>query len=162
MTPPERVVFDCNVYFQALTSPLGPARRLWELAIAGRIKLFVSAYTLDELRSVATRPRILHNYGFKHSAVEEFIDDIRKSSTCLESIPHVFDFPRDPSDAHYVDLALAADAKLIVSRDKDLLSLRDPATVDGRDFLGRFPKLLILTPPEVLTLLAAPQHGLSP
>lgn len=52
-----------------------------------------------------------------------------------------------------VDLAIAVDAKLIVSRDKDLLSLRDPATIEGKDFMSRFPDLEILTPPEVLKLL---------
>jgi predicted nucleic acid-binding protein len=71
-------------------------------------------------------------------------------------VPPIFEYPRDPDDAHYVDLAIAADAKLIVSRDNDLLSLRDPATVAGQDFLSRFPLLLILTPPEALRLLAPP------
>ncbi|HEY4233418.1 MAG TPA: putative toxin-antitoxin system toxin component, PIN family [Lacipirellulaceae bacterium] len=65
----------------------------------------------------------------------------------------MFDFPRDPKDAHYVDLALAVNAKLIVSRDKDLLSLRDATTTDGRDFMSRFPALSILTPPEALKLI---------
>ena len=154
MTAPERIVFDCNIYFQALTSPRGPARRLLEFAAAGRVSLFVSTYTLDELQDVAARPHILRKYGLESSVVEEFLRDVRSCSTCLESVPHVFDFPRDPSDAHYVDLALAVDAKLIVSRDDDLLSLRDAGTAEGRDFLSRYPTLLILTPPEVLKLLA--------
>jgi hypothetical protein len=34
------------------------------------------------------------------------------------------------------------------------LSLRDAATGEGRDFISRYPTLLILTPPEVLKLLA--------
>jgi predicted nucleic acid-binding protein len=85
----------------------------------------------------------------------DFVAEIRALAICLDSIPHVFDFPSDPKDAHYVDLALAADAKLIVSRDKDLLSLRDAATSEGRDFMSRYPALLILTPPEVLKLLEA-------
>lgn len=38
----ERVVFDCNVYFQALISPAGPAGRLFALAAVQLVELFVS------------------------------------------------------------------------------------------------------------------------
>jgi predicted nucleic acid-binding protein len=53
---------------------------------------------------------------------------------------------RDPDDSHYVNLALAADAKLIVSRDRDLLDLMDNSIPEGLDFQGRFPSLRILDP----------------
>jgi putative PIN family toxin of toxin-antitoxin system len=154
MTTPERVVFDCNVFFQALTSLRGPARRLLAGAASGELSLFISAATIDELADVASRPHLVQKYGLQSDVVAEFIAEIRSFSTFLESIPHVFDFPRDPKDAHYVDLAVAADAKLIVSRDKDLLSLRDATTAEGREFQSRFPGLLVLTPPELLTLLS--------
>lgn len=153
MTSPERVVFDCNVYFQALTSPRGPARRLLSYASSGTVSLYVSEYALDELRGVTARPYIIQKYRLNAAIVADFINEVRALATCLDSVPHVFNFPRDPKDAHYVDLALAVDAKLIVSRDKDLLSLRNAGTAEGRDFMSRYPALLILTPPEVLTLL---------
>jgi hypothetical protein len=73
MTTPERVVFDCNVLFQALTSPFGPAARLLELASSRDILLFVAG----------------------------FIADISSFATCVDSVPHIFDFGRDPDDAHY-------------------------------------------------------------
>lgn len=155
MTSPERVVFDCNVFFQALTSPRGPARRLLSHASSGELSLFVSAYSLDELREVTARPYIVQKYRLDAEVVADFIEEVRALATCVDSVPHVFDFPRDPKDAHYVDLALAVDAKLIVSHDKDLLSLRDAGTSEGRDFLSRYPTLLILTPPEALKLLDA-------
>ena len=74
-------------------------------------------------------------------------------ATFVDVVPHVFDFPRDPKDAHYVDLAVAASAKLIVSRDKDLLSLADESTPEGQDFKARFPGIAILTPPAMLQML---------
>jgi hypothetical protein len=42
--------------------------------------------------------------------------------------------------------ALVTHSKLIVSRDKDLLSLMDLAQPEGKDFRARFPDLRILNP----------------
>lgn len=155
MTRPEHVVFDCNVYFQAFISGSGPAGQLLNAVNQRLLTLFLSQYVLDELADVLSRPQLAARFKFTSERVAHFIDSLREISTFVDDVPHVFDFPRDPKDAHYVDLAVAVNAKLIVSRDEDLLSLRDVATSDGRNFINRFPNLLILTPPEVLTLLAA-------
>jgi putative PIN family toxin of toxin-antitoxin system len=153
MNTPARVVFDCNVYFQALISPTGPARELFRHAASGELQLFVSPTILDELQDVITRLAIRQKYAISDLAIEQFFADIARSSMTLDTVPHVFELPRDPGDAHYVDLAVAAGAKLIVSRDKDLLSLRDMTTPEGRDFVARFPAIEIFTPPELLKLL---------
>ena len=154
MTSPERVVFDCNVFFQALTSPLGPAGRLLAYASNRIVSLYVSEEAFDELRGVTARPYMVQKYRLDAQVVSDFINEIRSFATCLDSVPHLFEFPRDPKDAHYVDLALAVSAKLIVSRDKDLLSLRDATTSDGRQFIAQYPTLEILTPPEAIERLA--------
>lgn len=153
MKSPERVVFDWNVLFQAIISPAGPAGQLLAAVNAGKISLFVSEFVLDELKDVTARPKLASQFKFNRDRVARFFDSLTKVATTVSDVPHIFDFPRDQKDAHYVDLALAADAKLIVSRDKDLLSLRDTATAEGRDFLSRFPTLSILTPPEALKLI---------
>lgn len=153
MTAPERAVFDCNVLFPSLVSPTGPARRLLASAASGDLILFVSAHVLDELADVAARPHLVKKFGIDTTVVAELIEDIKTFATLVEIVPHVFDFPRDPKDAHYVDLAVAANAKLIVSRDKDLLSLADETTPEGKDFKARFPEIAILTPPALLQLL---------
>jgi putative PIN family toxin of toxin-antitoxin system len=150
---PERVVFDCNVYFQAFISEHGPAGRLLRAVHDGRLSLFLSQYVLDELKDVLARPHIAAKFKFTEERVAEFLGSLIELGSVAADVPHVFDFLRDPKDAHYVDLALAVDAKLIVSRDKDLLSLRDASTNEGRDFAARFPSLQILTPPDALQLL---------
>lgn len=154
MRPPERVVFDCNVFFQAFISATGPAGQLLTAVSEKSLTLFVSEFVLDELKDVLSRPHLVSQFKFTSQRVAEYLDSLVQLATLTTDVPHVFEFPRDPKDARYVDLALAVDAKLIVSRDKDLLSLRDAATGEGRDFLSRYPTLLILTPPEVLKLLA--------
>lgn len=151
---PVRIVFDCNVYFQAAISPQGPARRLLQLATDGHATLFASQYVVDELVSLTADARIRNKYHLVEEELDEFFATIRRHATFVEHVPAVFEFPRDPNDAHYVDLALAVSAKLIVSRDKDLLSLRDETTADGRQFISQYPTLEILTPPEAIERLA--------
>jgi putative PIN family toxin of toxin-antitoxin system len=151
MSDPSRVVFDCNVYFQALTSPGGPARRLLTKAAARELALVASEQTLVEVADVASRPYLVRKYGLDPLVVERFLADIRAMAEIIDPVPHVFDLPRDPDDAHYIDLAVAASARLVVSRDKDLLALRDTTSPEGRDFAARFPGLEIVTPPELLS-----------
>lgn len=75
----------------------------------------------------------------------------------MNSVPQVFTYERDPDDAHYVDLAVAAKASLIVSRDKDLLALQDPTNPGAIIFQRRFPGISVLTPTELLFRLASPE-----
>jgi putative PIN family toxin of toxin-antitoxin system len=156
MTPAQRVVFDCNVLFQALISPEGPSGAVVAAAKSRQVSLIVSPWLFDELVDVATRPRLASRFAISERRLNDFVESLRSRCTVIAEVPHVYDHPRDPDDAHYVDLAVAADAKLIVSRDNDLLALADHATVEGRDFAARFPDLSILTPPELLALLAEP------
>ncbi len=149
----DRVVFDCNVFFQALTSPQGPARRLFETVAQGGLTLVLSERTIAEFCDVAQRPALMRKYGLNPDRIATFVGEMRTWSTLIADISEQFFSPRDPSDAHYVNLALAANARLIVSRDHDLLSLRDQSTKEGQDFVARFPELRILTPPELLAII---------
>jgi putative PIN family toxin of toxin-antitoxin system len=153
MNEPERVVFDCNVYFQAIISQRGPAHRLLLYVAEGRLALYASDYVFDELLELTSDARIASKYRLEKALLDEFFATIRGNATMVNDIPHVFDFARDPDDAHYVDLAIAAQAKLIVSRDRDLLSLNDVATPDGQEFKRRFPQLEIFTPTELVKAL---------
>jgi putative PIN family toxin of toxin-antitoxin system len=113
MSSPSRAVFDCNVLLQSLLSSRGPAGRLLGLAKSHTLALFVSRYILDELRDVAMRPNVQRKYHLTSEIVERFCAELEGHATFIEIVPHVFDFPRDPDDAHYVDLAVAVGAKLI-------------------------------------------------
>ncbi|HEY8746916.1 MAG TPA: putative toxin-antitoxin system toxin component, PIN family [Tepidisphaeraceae bacterium] len=146
MTTGNRVVFDCNTFLQALGSPNGPAGQCVQLAIDGRINLFVSPSVLEELRDVTGRPKVIEKLHLVAARVEGLFEAIEIAATLLDGFPEVFTYPRDPDDAHYINLALAADAKLIVSRDKDLLDLMDSTKPEAVEFQKRFPSLRILDP----------------
>lgn len=153
MNEPDRVVFDCNVYFQAFISDTGPAGQLLRAVSERKLSLFLSEFILDELRNVLTRPHLVAKFRFTGERVATYLGLLAELTTMVADVPHVFDFPRDPNDEHYVDLALAVQAHLIVSRDKDLLALNDSSSGEATAFRIRFPKLLVLTPPELLMRL---------
>jgi predicted nucleic acid-binding protein len=67
--------------------------------------------------------------------------------------PDTFSYPRDPDDAHYVNLAISSQANLVVSNDKDLLDLMQDTNADGKRVRAAHPGLRIFTPPQFLAVL---------
>ena len=55
MTDAVRVVFDCNVFLQALISPGGPAGRCVTLSFQGEIALYCTDHIIDELEEDRSR-----------------------------------------------------------------------------------------------------------
>jgi putative PIN family toxin of toxin-antitoxin system len=153
MNPVERAVFDCNIYFQALISRSGPAGQCFSAAQHGKLLLFTSAIVINEFRDVCLRPRIASRFRLSEESVNAFVAEIEHTAMIVSEVPKIFEYDRDPDDAHYVDLAVAASAHLIVSRDQDLLALSDPQNPEAIFFKSRFPEISILTPTELLALL---------
>ena len=52
---------------------------------------------------------------------------------------------RDPGDEPDMDLAILADAAYLVSRDRDLLDLQDPASAGGQGCVSRGEFALVLS-----------------
>jgi len=150
-----KAVFDCNTMLQALASPAGPAGACVQMAFDGAIRLSISPLVLAELRDVSARPKVIAKLQLTAGRVEEFLEAIQLAATIEVDFPEQFSYARDPDDAHYVNLALAAGAKFIISRDKDLLALMDASLPEGRDFQARFPALRILDPVQFLSALKA-------
>jgi putative PIN family toxin of toxin-antitoxin system len=146
---PDRVVFDCNIFTQTLISPDGPAGRCVELVLDGRLILFWSDYVLGEVRRIPEKatPRRL---GIDSIKVERLIARLLPIAHHVTEPPHLYEHPVDPKDSHYVNLAVAARSKLIVSRDKHLLHLTDPSSPLSAPFMKRFPGLTILQPEGLL------------
>jgi putative PIN family toxin of toxin-antitoxin system len=150
MNPGQRVVFDCNIYLHALSAPDGPSGRCVQLAIDGALSLFISPSVLDELRDVTSRPRVIAKLRFRPERVQMLLEAIAIAATIVSDFDETFIYRRDPDDAHYVNLALAANAQLIVSRDRDLLDLMNSSDLEAADFRRRFPSLRILDPVQLL------------
>jgi putative PIN family toxin of toxin-antitoxin system len=108
MTMKRRVVFDCNTLLQALSSPSGAAGACVQLVLDGDVELFLSELVIAELRDVATRPRVMRKLQLTHARIAAFVEAITAVGVSIEGIAEVFVYQRDPDDAHYVNLALAA------------------------------------------------------
>jgi putative PIN family toxin of toxin-antitoxin system len=141
MTQPIRVVFDCTVFAQALINPKGPAGSCLTAAQGGQVRLFVSDFVIREIHELPQK--LPTRLCVTPERVHALILDLAKYTEPIDKVPEVFMYQRDPDDAHYVNLADAAKATFLVSRDKDLLDL-----AFDDDFKSRFPNLRILNPPQ--------------
>ncbi len=142
MTPPiPRVVFDCVIYAQAIISDRGPAAECLERVRAGELRLIWSDYVLQEIRELPEK--LPTHLRVTLERVEIFILAIAPYVEHVLHIPEIYRNPFDPDDSHYVNLAAASNARLITTRDGDLLNLMDESRPEGRDFRRRFPDLQI-------------------
>lgn len=148
---PIPVVFDCGVFAQALMNPKGPAGACLAHAQSRRLTILITQYILQELRELPQK--LPPKFGVTPDRVEGLINDLSKYVEPVENVPHVFDYPRDPDDAHYVDLAIVTNAMLITTRDRDLLDLMRDDNADGVALRGRYPALRIVSPPGLLAML---------
>jgi putative PIN family toxin of toxin-antitoxin system len=146
--PPPKVVYDCNIFVQALINPYGPAGRCVQKARDGEVLLFVSPFVLAEIREIHLK--LPPKYGVTEAQTDELARAATHFATLVTDVPELYRHPHDPDDSAYVNLALKADARLIVSRDRHLLMLADAGRKEGQEFQARFPALRILDPVELL------------
>ncbi|HEX4795247.1 MAG TPA: putative toxin-antitoxin system toxin component, PIN family [Humisphaera sp.] len=151
------VVFDCNILVQALAFESGPAAQCVRLVETGRVKLFVSRATLAELRRVLGYEEVLSiSENMTPIRIAGYLDRLAYRATRVRRVRHVFHLPRDPDDEAYVDLAIAARADFLVTRDKDLLSLASSHSATAKQFRRLTHPLEVLGPIDFLRRLEGP------
>jgi predicted nucleic acid-binding protein len=57
-------------------------------------------------------------------------------STLIVDVPLAFEYPRDPKDEPYINLAIAAEAGFLASRDRDIPSTSGTTANSPRVFLA--------------------------
>ncbi|MSP14718.1 MAG: putative toxin-antitoxin system toxin component, PIN family [Chloroflexi bacterium] len=142
-----RVVLDANVLISGFISPRGsPAAilRLWE---EGAFELVTSAPILAELERVIHYPRIQQRYHLPEEAIREYLDLISGQAILVEPQGEIHGVERDITDNRYLECAVAANARYIVSGDAHLLDL------------GSYGGVEILSPAGFLAVLRADGGG---
>jgi putative PIN family toxin of toxin-antitoxin system len=146
-----RVVFDCMVFLQGAARESGPAAACVRLAEEGFVQLCLSQEVLDEVRDVLSRPKLQRKFpALTPERVAAFLEAVCRDAVLLEEVPPAVTLDRDPKDEKYLNLAVAAGAQVLVSRDNDLLDLQSESNPVGRTFREQYPHIRILDPVEFL------------
>jgi putative PIN family toxin of toxin-antitoxin system len=135
MTEEQRWVIDTNVLVSRLLAPGSLPAQALDLALARGV-LLASDATLQELGDVLGRPKFdpyisradRAEFIQRLSGVTRVVPILRKISAC-----------RDPRDDKFLDVAVAGDARAIITGDKDLLALHP------------FHGIAIVSPADLLT-----------
>jgi putative PIN family toxin of toxin-antitoxin system len=134
------------IFLQAASKP-HRVHSTFRVVDSSRVMLCISAEVLAEIRDVLTRPGHRQKFpALTDEHVSAFIATIASRSKLFDNVPPVYTVRADPKDSRYVNLAVAAEAKYLVSWDKHLLGLMDEQSAEGADFRGRYPGLRILDP----------------
>jgi len=129
-----RFVFDTNVVISALLLRRSVSRQAFDRAISIG-KLLISHATVAELNQVLSKQKF-RKYITREESVE-FLNAFVQNSIMVE-VTRYISICRDPRDNKFIELAIAGQAKYIVTGDKDLLNLHP------------FGELAILTPRQFL------------
>ncbi len=105
-----------------------------------------SLYTTEEIlqetrRVLLEKPHIRNRYNYSSEKVEVFIDFLRNISTIIGQLPDIRVVERDPKDDIIISCAVASSADYIISRDRDLLDLRN------------YGEIQIVSPEEFMRIL---------
>ena len=154
---PVRVVYDCVVFLQGVGKRTNAARKCLELVDDGTVQLCLSPDVLAEIDDVLHRPELLRKFPLIESEDSQtLLRTARNKAMLLSEVPQSFKLPRDADDEPFTDLAIAADAKFLVTwDDRHLTYLMRQDTLEGTDFCRRFPNIKIVDPP---TFLAEIRH----
>ncbi len=114
---PPVVVADTNILVRALTGGPGSSvtLQLWQ---SGQIQLTFCAETLSELADVLNRPHLRRYFTLDNAL--RLLTLLRQNGTWIKSIRDNA-WCRDPKDDVFINLAIAANARFIVSADLDLI-----------------------------------------
>ena len=143
---PRGTIFDCMVFIQVIASR-GTAYRCYERVIASKEPLLLSSETLAELRSVLERPELRRKLpGITPERVAALLHHLAEMAFHVDPVRRHFQFPPDPKDEPYLNLAIEAPARSLLTRDKALLNLTESSDDCAVRFKRLHPELQILVP----------------
>lgn len=132
-----RVVLDTNVLLVSI-SPRSDSYWLYESFLLGKFTLCVTTEVLMEYAEIISR-------HMGQTFCEQTLEVILSAVNTRRIIPaYRFNLLRDPDDNKFVDCAIAANARCIVSHDRDFWVLREV----------EFPKMAVVDTKKFYELLS--------
>lgn len=132
MVEGKKVVIDANVFISAFGWG-GKPLRVIELLEKGEIKNCITEGILDELCTAISYQKL----GFSQKLQSDILEFVLAHSDIYETKEHL-NITSDPKDNKFIECALSAKAKFIISGDKALLSIkqfRGVKTITPEEFL---------------------------
>jgi putative PIN family toxin of toxin-antitoxin system len=122
-----KAVLDTTVLVSALLNlnPGGVSYELLRFTKQGTFDLYISDEILEETAETSRYPRLRDRYAYSDADIVAYCQDLARFATVVSDVPEVRGIVRDPSDDKIIACAAAAGADYLVTRDKDLLTLRE-------------------------------------
>ena len=119
-----RVVLDTNVLVSALHFPKGSLSSVWPLLLEGKYRLILSPSIIEETATIL-RGRFL----WRESHIQDTLKLLARKAALVRPSVVLDAVPDDPKDNHILASALAGEADMVVSGDRDLLRLKEYAAI---------------------------------
>lgn len=150
-----RVVLDTNILVRAFINIRSDSGRVLKACELRRVVPLLSGPVLNEYRSILRDPELVSRYPrLEQPEIALALERLLYVSDTYRRVRTRFLYPRDPKDAHLLELAIVGGATHLISTDDDLLDL--PAGPDdaARRFRQRLPNLVVLKPDEFVRRFA--------
>jgi len=123
-------VLDSTILVSAFLTKMGVSAELLYQAVGGAFQLSLAEEIIGETQRVLLEyQRIRKRYRYSDREVRAFCQALRKVFPLITELPHLESVSRDPHDDPVIACAIKAGAQYLVTRDKDLLSMRKYKTV---------------------------------
>lgn len=113
-----KVVFDTNIFISAFAIPGGKAEEAYLLALQQRFQLISSIAILTETARI-----LQHKFDWSSDQTEQLMTHISKVAEVLRTDPNMHVL-KDEADNRILECGVKANADLIVTGDRELLTLK--------------------------------------
>ena len=137
-----KVILDTNVVISGFLWP-GICSQLFDFAASNHISIFSSQELIDELDEVIHRKKYVHDITRTGFTTAQLVKQYRRLAEIIPTKKLTQQVCRDADDDAVLACALAAQANIIITGDKDLLVLHP------------FRDIPILPPASAIKILAA-------
>lgn len=118
------VVLDTNIIVSGIISSKGSPNKILNLWRQKKIQLIISPAIIKEIIAVFKRPKIRNNYQLSDKHINKIKQLLQKDATLIKPKSYLKIIKVDPADDKFINCALTARVKFIVSGDKHLLDLK--------------------------------------
>ena len=120
-----KAVLDTNIYVSGILFT-GKPREVLDLAIKGKILVFISPDILSELKDVLSR----NKFGFSFDRIDMIIREIESITTLVNPSKKYSIVSRDSDDNVIIDCAMESKVEYIITGDNDLLSIKSYKSIN--------------------------------